>query len=98
MARGTKLDIGNISALIIGGADRKMEAKLIKAHKRDKEYRGNKGFSWIRRLFAGGKREWMVEVCRWEIRAAFSGSVSDSLVLSFLLGMWYFFCATANRH
>lgn len=99
MARGTELDIGNISALIIGGADREMEAKLIKTHKKK-----TRNTERTRALAGsdGGKREWTVEVCRWEIRAAFSGSVSDSQVLSFLLGMWYFFfvcvCATVNRH
>lgn len=50
MAQGTELDIGNISALIIESADREMEAKLIKTNKKDKEYRKNKGFSWIRHL------------------------------------------------
>jgi hypothetical protein len=47
MARGTLVDIGNISALIIESADREREAKLIKTNKKDKEYRKNKGFRWI---------------------------------------------------
>lgn len=47
MAWGTELDIGNISALIIESADREGEAKLIKTNKKDKEYKKNKGFSWI---------------------------------------------------
>lgn len=46
MTRGTELDIGNISALIIESADREREAKLIKTNKKDKEYRNNKGFGW----------------------------------------------------
>ena len=33
MARGTELDIGNISALIIERVDREREAKLIKTNK-----------------------------------------------------------------
>ncbi len=57
MARGTELDIGNISALIIESADREREAKLIKTNKKDKEYRKNKGFSWISCLYAQGKGE-----------------------------------------
>lgn len=57
MARGTEVDIGNISALIIESADREMEAKLIKTNKKDKEYSKNKGFSRIKCLFAARKRE-----------------------------------------
>lgn len=65
MARGTELDIGNISALIIESADREGEAKLIKTNKKDKEYRKNKGFSWISCLYAKGERaRGKVEGCR----------------------------------